>query len=217
MQKDIGKFMQETRKSVGLTQKEIADRIGVSDKTISKWENGNSVPDTSILLALCRELNITVNELLSCERISSENYSMKAEETIMTLMQENELNKKSGRVSKIIGGIVLAVGMLFLAISLAGVGFPLRFYIDLPSLITIVILSVGVVLVSGARKRGSVLLILSKTIMPIGLFSALVSSIIVLVNLSDIELLGPNLAVVFLTLLYAAIIKIIVELLLARE
>ena len=217
MQKDIGKFMQETRKSVGLTQKEIADRIGVSDKTISKWENGNSVPDTSILLALCRELNITVNELLSCERISSENYSMKAEETIMTLMQENEMNKKSGRVSKIIGGVVLAVGMLFLAISLAGVGFPLRFYIDLPSLITIVILSVGVVLVSGARKRESVLLILSKTIMPIGLFSALVSSIIVLVNLSDIELLGPNLAVVFLTLLYAAIIKIIVELLLARE
>lgn len=217
MQKDIGKFMQETRKSVGLTQKEIADRIGVSDKTISKWENGNSVPDTSILLALCRELNITVNELLSCERISSENYSMKAEETIMTLMQENEMNKKSGRVSKIIGGIVLAVGMLFLAISLAGVGFPLRFYIDLPSLITIVILSAGVVLVSGARKRESVLLILSKTIMPIGLFSALVSSIIVLVNLSDIELLGPNLAVVFLTLLYAAIIKIIVELLLARE
>ena len=83
--------------------------------------------------------------------------------------------------------------------------------------LTIVILSVGVVLVSGARKRESVLLILSKTIMPIGLFSALVSSIIVLVNLSDIELLGPNLAVVFLTLLYAAIIKIIVELLLARE
>jgi len=217
MTKNIGSFMQEMRKNKGLTQKELADRIGISDKTISKWENGNSVPDTSILLSLCKELDITVNELLSCEKISSDNYSMKAEETIMTLMKENEENKKSNIISKVIGGVVLLIGILFLGLSTAGLGFPVRFYIDLPSLLIIAFLSVGMVLVSGARKRDKILLILSRTIIPIGLVTAIVSSIIVLANVTSLESIGPNLAVVFLTLLYSAIIKIVVEFLLVRE
>ena len=87
MTNDIGKFIQEIRKEKGLTQKELAELIGVSDKTISKWENGNSSPDTSMLMSLSEALEITVNELLSAEKISPENYSMKAEETIMTLMK----------------------------------------------------------------------------------------------------------------------------------
>lgn len=217
MPKDIGRFMQEMRKNKGLTQKELADRIGISDKTISKWENGNSVPDTSILLSLCEELDITVNELLSCEKISSDNYSMKAEETIMTLMKENEDNKKSNIISRIIGGVVLLIGILFLALSTAGVGFPVQYYIDIPSLLIILFLSVGIVLISGARKKEKVLLILSRTIMPMGLATAIISSIIVMANITNLELIGPNLAVVFLTLLYSAIIKIVVEFLMVHE
>lgn len=217
MQKNIGKFMQEVRKSGGLTQKELADKIGVSDKTISKWENGNSIPDTSILLALCNGLNITVNELLSCERISSENYSMKAEETIMTLMKENEKNKRGNIVSKIIGGAVLMVGVLFLTISNAGFNFPFKYYIDLPSILIILFMSVGIVLISGARKKEKALLILSKTIMPVGVLTSIVSLIYVLINITKVEEIGPNISIVVLTLLYASIIKIVVELLLARD
>ena len=78
MTNDIGKFIQEIRKEKGLTQKELAELIGVSDKTISKWENGNSSPDTSMLMSLSEALEITVNELFSADKISPENYSIKA-------------------------------------------------------------------------------------------------------------------------------------------
>ena len=72
----IGSFIQLSRKEKGLTQKDLAEQIGVSDKTISKWENGNSVPDTAILNSLCEALDISVNELLSGEKLPVENYSM---------------------------------------------------------------------------------------------------------------------------------------------
>ena len=64
-QNNIGEFIQQSRKARGFTQKDLGDRIGVSDKTISKWENGNSIPDTSILNELCATLDINVNELLN--------------------------------------------------------------------------------------------------------------------------------------------------------
>ena len=115
MTNDIGKFIQEIRKEKGLTQKELAELIGVSDKTISKWENGTSSPDTSMLMSLSEALEITVNELLSAEKISPENYSMKAEETIMTLMKENEAGKRTHLISQIIGLllIILAFVLIF--------------------------------------------------------------------------------------------------------
>ena len=89
----IGEFIQQLRKDKGMTQKELAEIIGMSDKTISKWESGNSLPDTSVLVSLCKALDISVNELLSCEKIPPEDYSKKAEENIMTLMKENEEQK----------------------------------------------------------------------------------------------------------------------------
>lgn len=84
-QNNIGEFIQQSRKARGFTQKDLGDRIGVSDKTISKWENGNSIPDTSILNELCATLDINVNELLSGEKLTPEIYSMKAEENMMNL------------------------------------------------------------------------------------------------------------------------------------
>ena len=88
MTKDMGQFMQEMRKKKGLTQKELAELIGVSDKTISKWETGKGTPDTSMLVPISEAFNITVNELLSGELIPPENYHVKAEETIMALVKE---------------------------------------------------------------------------------------------------------------------------------
>ena len=88
----IGQFIQTLRKEKNLTQKELADKVGVSDKAVSKWETGRSMPDTSLLGPLCSELGISVNELLSAEKLPPENYAGKAEVTIMELLNENKNN-----------------------------------------------------------------------------------------------------------------------------
>ena len=114
---NVGGFIQQLRKDKGMTQKELAEIIGMSDKTISKWESGNSLPDTSVLVSLCEVLDISVNELLSCEKIPPEDYSKKAEENIMTLMKENEENKKVDLLAKIIGIVLLVVGIFLFFIT----------------------------------------------------------------------------------------------------
>ena len=67
-QKKTGEFIQQLRKAQGLTQKELADKLGISDKTVSKWETGNGLPDIASLSPLCKALGINVNELLSGEK-----------------------------------------------------------------------------------------------------------------------------------------------------
>lgn len=73
----IGKFISNERKAKGYTQKQLSELLAISDKTISKWECGNGFPEASLLLPLCNELEITVNELLTGERISQQNYKKK--------------------------------------------------------------------------------------------------------------------------------------------
>ena len=63
-----------------MTQQELADKIGVTDKAISKWENGRGMPDLSLMKPLCKELGITINELISGERIDKKEYQEKLEE-----------------------------------------------------------------------------------------------------------------------------------------
>ena len=72
-----GKFIAEERKRKGYTQKQLAEILGISDKTISKWERGNGFPEVSLLLPLCEELDVTVNELLTGERVSEEEVTVK--------------------------------------------------------------------------------------------------------------------------------------------
>ncbi len=90
---EIGKFIAAERKKKSYTQRQLADIIGISDKTISKWERGKGFPDVSLLLPLCTELDITVNELLSANRLTGDTYKEKAEENIMKLMKEKQENK----------------------------------------------------------------------------------------------------------------------------
>lgn len=100
----IGKYIKEKRKSMSLTQRELADKLNISDKTISKWECGNGMPDFNLLNPLCDMLGISVNELLAGEDISSDTYAVKAEENIMSLIKENEKQKKN-RKWNIVAGI----------------------------------------------------------------------------------------------------------------
>ena len=74
----IGRFIAEERKRKEYTQRQLADKLGISDKTVSKWERGNGFPEVSLLLPLCDELGISVNELLAGDRVPDDDYREKA-------------------------------------------------------------------------------------------------------------------------------------------
>lgn len=103
----IGKFIQELRKEKKLTQRELAEALSISDKTISKWETGKGMPEISLMLPLCEALNISVNELLSAQRFTPSEYHQKAEEHIMDLMNEKQENKKKIALSVIVAVICI--------------------------------------------------------------------------------------------------------------
>lgn len=88
----IGKFISEERKKKNYTQKQLADILNVSDRTISKWECGKGFPEISLLQPLCEELGISVNELLSGERLDNEKYMKKAEQNMIHLVEEKKEN-----------------------------------------------------------------------------------------------------------------------------
>lgn len=95
-QEKTGRFIAERRKVISMTQQELADALGISNKTVSKWECGNGLPEVSLMLPLCEILGISVNELLSGEKLE-ESYAEKAEENIVELMQEKERERWSHR------------------------------------------------------------------------------------------------------------------------
>lgn len=106
-----GKFIAERRLAQKLTQRQLADALSVSDKTISKWECGKGMPEVSLMLPLCEILQITVNDLLSGEIVSDRAYREKAEENLTDLLRKNNSeNKKMFAVS------VLCCAITFVAV-----------------------------------------------------------------------------------------------------
>lgn len=101
-QAKIGRFIAEMRKVQGLTQREFAELLGISDKSVSKWECGNGMPDISLMLPICNILKINLNELFSGEKLTDADYKQKAEENMMKLIKEATSTKKN-----IVGGRVL--------------------------------------------------------------------------------------------------------------
>lgn len=93
-QEKIGKFIAACRKEQGLTQAALADKLGITDRAVSKWETGKSLPDASIMIELCNLLGITVNELLTGEHIAMDNYMNKAEENLLEMSQKIEKRDK---------------------------------------------------------------------------------------------------------------------------
>ena len=91
----IGKFIAECRKQKNLTQMQLAEKLGITDKAISKWERSIAMPDTSIMLGLCDILGISVNELLSGEKISMENNNQKNEQLLLDMAKELEKKNKT--------------------------------------------------------------------------------------------------------------------------
>jgi transcriptional regulator with XRE-family HTH domain len=113
----IGKFIAEERKSKGYTQRKLADIIGISDKTISKWERGSGFPEVSLILPLCEALDISVNELMTGERIAEYDYRKKAEENMVNLVKEAQESKKKIILSAMVAVLTIAGGLPFFIIA----------------------------------------------------------------------------------------------------
>ena len=215
-QKKTGQFISDIRKEKGLTQKQLADEIGVSDKAISRWETGRGMPDTSIMADLCKVLDISINELLSGQRLSSVDYNGKAEENMVELIKTNENVKRQGR-NAVIGTVVII------------------YFLDPPSLVSLLGIQLIILGASGHFAdffRSFKLLFSSKSYsdeefmqlsekteyaLTFGIKATLLAGICVVLigfvafmhNLSDPATIGPSLAVMVLTSLYACIISLI--------
>ena len=110
----IGKFIAKCRKQRKMTQAELGEKLGVTEKSISNWENGRNMPDLSLFKPLCNELNITINELLSGEKIGMDKYQEKFEENIVNTIDYS--TKRINKYSKFISLSLIVFG-LFISLS----------------------------------------------------------------------------------------------------
>lgn len=109
----IGKFIAQCRKDQGMTQAVLAEKLGISDRAVSKWETGKSLPDSGIMLELCGLLQINVNELLSGEKIMEAFYNKHAEENLVALRKEiEEKNRMMLRMEYLICIPAVAFGLI---------------------------------------------------------------------------------------------------------
>lgn len=111
-QTEIGKFIATCRKEAGLTQAKLAEKLGITDRAVSKWENGKSLPDSSIMLELCAILGITVNELLSGEKVGSEDYGKKVDENLIALKRKDEGSRAKNVAISILFSVALLIGIM---------------------------------------------------------------------------------------------------------
>lgn len=111
-QTEIGKFIAKSRKEKKLTQAQLAESLNITDRAVSKWEVGKSMPDSSIMMELCGILGITVNELLCGEKINMEHYEKKADENLIALKRKDENNMTKNVIISILFSATLLVGII---------------------------------------------------------------------------------------------------------
>ena len=108
----IGKFIAACRKKAGLTQQQLADKFGITDKAVSKWERGIALPDSSIMLELCGTLGITVNDLLSGEVVTMDNYNKNLENNLLEMVKQKEEADRRLLKAEIVMGIVAVLPLI---------------------------------------------------------------------------------------------------------
>lgn len=116
----IGKFISARRKAVNLTQAQLAEKLCITDRAVSKWERGLAMPDSSIMLDLCEILKITVNDLLSGEVVSMDNYNKEQEKNLLEMAKELEKKNKTIWTTM---WVILIVSMIALFASIFCAGF----------------------------------------------------------------------------------------------
>ena len=114
----IGKFISDSRKKIGLTQMQLAEKLNITDRAISKWENGKSMPDSSIMLELCDVLKISVNDLLNGEIVTMDNYKEKSEQNLLEMVKQKEHSDRQMLTLEIVIGVlsvIILLSMTFIA------------------------------------------------------------------------------------------------------
>lgn len=143
-----GKFIAQVRKERKLTQKQLAEQMNISDKTVSKWERGGGFPEVSLIQPLCEVLQINVNELFSGERLTDADYRRKAEDNMMELMKEREESKKKLILATVVAVITILAGCTLVMV--AGL-------LDMTTMLRIVLIVIAVVVMAGGIAVAAVL------------------------------------------------------------
>ena len=231
----IGKFIAEMRKAQGITQKGLAERLEISDKTVSKWECGNGLPEISLMMPLCEVLEINVNELLSGEKLSEIDYSKKAEENMMSLIQKTEEQERNGRrnIIQILFGILAFGVLVVLMLAYSGPqSVAPGLFLDVPELVVLILMTVLLLAATeqgkdflGAfriayGKKDSVTLVdikkaqkavdfCGKVMLWSGVFMTLFYIIVVLHKLSAVESMGGHLGLAVLSTFYGVVAELL--------
>ena len=108
----IGRFIAECRKNANLTQMQLAEKLNITDRAVSKWETGRALPDSSIMLELCDILNISVNDLLSGEVVTMENYEKELENNLLEMVKQKEENDRMLLTLEVVIGVLSTIVLL---------------------------------------------------------------------------------------------------------
>lgn len=134
-QMKIGRFIAERRKRVSLTQLQLAEKLGITDRAVSKWESGKAMPDASIMLELCGVLKISVNDLLCGEVVGMEDYSKKLENNLLDMIRQKEQADKRLLFLETVVGISATVIMFALVL--------LATFVQMASWLRVALLALG--------------------------------------------------------------------------
>lgn len=150
----VGKFIASCRRAQGMTQAVLAEKLGISDRAVSKWETGKSLPDSGIMLELCDLLAINVNELLSGERIMAESYDKRAEENLLAMKREvEEKNREMLRAEYWIAFPAVIAGLVMVFVA-SFIEMPTWFRIVLIVFAIVMIFAVAFIAVGIEQKAG---------------------------------------------------------------
>ena len=150
----IGKFIAACRKEQGMTQAVLAEKLGISDRAVSKWETGKSMPDSGIMLELCDLLKINVNELLSGEKIMAEFYDKRAEENLLAMKRQiEEKNRQMLRTEYWVAIPAVLAGLVMVFVA-SFVEMPARLRTVLIAFSLVMIFAVAFIAVGIEQKAG---------------------------------------------------------------
>ena len=133
----IGKFIQKKRKEKGLTQSDLAEKLNITDRAISKWENGICLPDAGTMPLLCEILGVSINDLFSGEKVDMKNNEKKLEENLLEMTKLKEQKDKELLTMEIVIGVLSSL-VLFVLVFVAS-------FVDMPNYVRIILIVTGII------------------------------------------------------------------------
>lgn len=206
----IGKFIAECRRKKNLTQAQLAEKLNITDRAVSKWETGKSMPDSSIMLELSKILGITVNELLSGEEIDMESYEQKANENLIALKRKEENNMTKNTIVSILFSAALLVGIMVCLICNIAISGSLTWsLIPVSSIVFVWVISIPSIVLG---KRGIVASLISLSIFIVPYLFSLSS----LIKTKEVFSIGSSMAVASIIFLLAVPFLFIINVILSK-